>query len=96
MAFIINAALLVVASADSQISVHSQDRLYTGFFALLVKFQSAVEIAVVGQSNGFHSGFFCFCHQLVDFRQSLQERVMAVSVKGDVGGHDDMSIQYGV
>lgn len=76
----INAGAFVVARAECDIRLYSDDRLDARFFAGLVKVDRAVHIAVVGEADSGHPVFFRQRDHFLNLGETVQKTVMAVGV----------------
>ena len=67
----------------------SDNRFHAGALSFLIKLDRAMQIAVIGNRNGGHSGFGCLFHQLLHPDRSIQQRVLGVQMQMNerVAGH---------
>ena len=77
----VNARLFVKARADGHVGFHADDGFDAGRGAFFVKFQRAVEVAVVGEAEGGRAVLLGLLYQIRNFHQTIQERVVTVVVE---------------
>ena len=62
---------------------HTEDRFYARTSRLLVKFNAAIERAMVSERERAHPIRFRARHQLRDFRKPVKERIVRMDVEVD-------------
>ena len=77
--------LLVVHGEGGQVGLAANDGIDLFGLGLLVEFNGAIEVAVIGHGHGGHAQFGNAVHQLPNPHGAIQERVFGVEVEVDEG-----------
>ncbi|OPZ64052.1 MAG: hypothetical protein BWY83_03272 [bacterium ADurb.Bin478] len=83
-------ALPELAAAGRDIDLGTDQRFDARFFTILVKFDGAVQVAVIGQSQRRHTELFGGLDQIVDAASAIQKAVMRMIVQMDKGAHENL------
>ena len=75
------AGFLVEAAAGGDIGLHAEDGVDAQLPGLLIELQRAVQVAVVGQSQGVHLQGLGAVQQRLDGAGPVQETVVAVAME---------------
>ena len=79
----------IEAATGGNVSFDADNRLNAGFGAGNIKLDSAIKIAVIGQSNRRHVVLFGLIDHVVKFRQAVKQAVVTVVVQVDeIGWHN--------
>ncbi len=79
--FIVHSGAFFMKRICRDIRLKSDNRFNVCFFRGFVKFNRAVKIAVVGYRDRRHAEFFRGVHQIRNLRESVQKRIVRVSMK---------------
>ena len=79
----VNSRLFGEAPVRREVCFDSDNGFYAGRPGFFVEFDGAVKIAVVGKSDDAHAKLFGTVHQVVDFGETVEQRVMAMYVQMD-------------
>ena len=79
----------VLVRSGGHVNLAADDRFHPGALRLLIKFNHAKQIAVIGDRHGRHLEFRGFFHQLLHSDTSIQQRIFGVQMKVNerVAGH---------
>ncbi len=89
----INAGFFLFKTALGHVGFNPDDRLDAFGFACFIKFNCAVHVAVVSESDRCHAGLFCDLHHVRNFGESIEEGIVGVGVEmNEFGAHDGDSI----
>ena len=67
--------------ARGDVGLHADDRFHAGGEAGLIKFDRAVEVAVVGDGDRGHLHFGGFLHERLHPHRAVEERVFSVEME---------------
>ena len=75
----------VLDRAGGHVGFHADDRLDPGLGRRLVKFNRAMQVAVIGNRDRRHLHFGRLLHQLLHPHRAIEERILGVQVEMNEG-----------
>jgi len=88
------AGLFLGEFAQGHVHLAADDGLDAGFLGLLVEFDGAEEVAVIGHGDGGHAEIAGFAHDVGDAAGAVEHGVLGVEMEVDegIGGHRERNI----
>ncbi len=83
IALVVDLRFFLKSAPVGHVCFDADDRLDAVLHALGIKFDGAVHGTVVGKADRRHAVFFCEQHHVVYFRQTVEQRVVAMRMEMD-------------